>query len=85
MDTEPQIHSFNTDCLPEAHPWARKTVVCGRCGGMVHAFNNECMRPWVEFGEQALCMTCFQLMDCPVEPAKFRDCASACICVDKEE
>lgn len=56
MSTEPVIHSFNTDCLPVEHPWARKTVWCGRCGSMLHAFNNECMTDWVEWQGLALCL-----------------------------
>lgn len=59
MDTEPLIHSFITDCLPEDHPWAHKTVMCGYCGEMVHAFNNECMQPWIEWRSLALCFSCF--------------------------
>lgn len=56
MDIEPLIHSFNTDGLPEEHPWARKTVMCGRCNTMLHAFNNECMTDWVEWKGYALCL-----------------------------
>lgn len=54
--TEPLIHSFVTDCLPDDHPWAHKTVMCGRCNEMVHAFNNECMAEWVEWQGHALCL-----------------------------
>jgi hypothetical protein len=85
MDAEPQIHSFNTDVLPGEHSWAVKTVMCGRCNSMVHAFNNECMQPWVEFDGRALCMPCFQLMDCPVEPAPFSAAADSYPCVDPGE
>jgi hypothetical protein len=56
MDTEPLIHSFNTDCLPDEHPWAHRTVICGLCGVMVHARNNKCMQEWVEWGGFAVCM-----------------------------
>ena len=82
---EPIIHSFNTDCLPEEHPWVRKTVSCGRCGEMVHAFNNECMQVWVELEQRALCIDCFKLLDCPVTPSAFQDCASAFTCIDSGE
>lgn len=56
--SEPQIHSFETDALPEDHPLARQTVLCGGCGNMVHAFNNECMSPWVEWDKHVLCWDC---------------------------
>lgn len=82
---EPQIHSFNTDHLLDDHPWARKTVSCGRCREMVHAFNNECMQPWVEHDGRALCMKCFQLMDCPTEPKPFIAAAGCFPCVDAHE
>jgi hypothetical protein len=57
--SEPQIHSFETDCLPEDHPLAHLSVVCGHCATMVHAFNNECMTEWVEWQDAVLCLTCF--------------------------
>jgi hypothetical protein len=58
--SEPVVHNFNADCLPEEHPWAHKTVLCGHCGQMVHAFNNECMQPWVEWNGKVLCADCTQ-------------------------
>jgi len=64
---EPQIHSFETDCLPEEHPLARISVGCGHCGAMVHAFNNECMKEWVEWANSILCLECFCVL--------FKDCA----------
>jgi hypothetical protein len=56
---EPLIHSFHTDQLPEEHRWANRSVACGCCGAMVHAFNNECMQVWVEWGDWVLCWDCF--------------------------
>lgn len=57
--TEPLIHSFETDCLPEEHPFAHQTLGCQCCGTMVHAFNNECMTEWVEWDGSVLCLDCF--------------------------
>lgn len=58
VSDEPLIHDFETDCLPEAHPLAHETVHCGRCKRMVHAFNNECMSPWIEWCGKVLCLDC---------------------------
>lgn len=74
---EPQIHSFESDRLPETHPWACRSVGCGHCQVMVHAFNNECLQPWVEKVSNdgqyrwALCMECFKEADCPTELKPF--------------
>lgn len=58
--TEPRIHSHITDCLPDDHPLAYRTVYCGACKiVMLHAGNNECMRTWVETGVGNFCVTCF--------------------------
>jgi hypothetical protein len=57
-DDEPLIHSHHTDVLDKSHPWADKTVICGKCGTMVHAFNNECMTTWLEWDKRALCGEC---------------------------
>lgn len=54
-----EVHTFDTDSLPDEHPWAHKTVMCGRCASMVHAFNNECMQEWAAYGTRALCAACF--------------------------
>ena len=59
MSEEPKIHSHITDCLPDGHPLANKTVYCDSCGAMVHAFNNECMQTWVEFDFGNFCIRCF--------------------------
>jgi hypothetical protein len=58
VSDEPQIHSFEADCLPEEHPLAHETVFCAKCSNMVHAFNNECMTPWVEWRGKVLCLEC---------------------------
>lgn len=55
---EPIIHSHLTDTLPEDHPLAHETVYCRKCGVMVHAFNNECMRTWVQIRGVPFCITC---------------------------
>lgn len=60
---EPRIHSYITDGLPEEHPLANKMVECGYCGKTVHAFNNECMSPWVETGVSEYCLQCFASID----------------------
>ena len=57
--TEPLIHSHITDCLPDNHPMANESQYCLICGDMVHAFNNECMRTWVEWNNQVFCFDCF--------------------------
>lgn len=58
---EPLIHSHITDLLPANHPLAYKQVGCKACGALVHAFNNECMRTWVEAGHGNFCLQCFAL------------------------
>jgi hypothetical protein len=61
MSDLPQLHDFETDCLPEAHLWAHESILCGHCKKMVHAFNNECMYPWVEWRDKVLCLDCVLL------------------------
>jgi hypothetical protein len=56
---EPIIHSHISDMLPENHPLAYEEVECYKCNDMVHCFNNECMRPWVEWLGFNLCFECF--------------------------
>jgi len=56
---EPIFHSWITDVLPEEHPGAHRSLHCVECKTMVHAFNNECMRPWFETGIGAVCLECF--------------------------
>jgi hypothetical protein len=53
------FHGRITDGLPETHPLANEQIYCVRCDALVHAFNNECMRDWVEFKYRALCYPCF--------------------------
>lgn len=58
MSKEPIVHSTITDCLPEDHPLAHEEVFCADCKAMLHAFNNECMQPWLEFPDANLCWEC---------------------------
>ncbi len=61
---EPIIHSHITDVLPEDHPLAYKKVYCDtKCGHLVHAGNNECMRTWIETEFGNYCTTCFCLLE----------------------
>lgn len=39
---------WREDDLPEGHPLANQEVFCRNCYHMVHCFNNEKMRPWLE-------------------------------------
>jgi hypothetical protein len=60
LDQDPIIHSTQTDVLSDSHPWVFECVHCFKCGAMLHAENNECMQPWVEYAEVALCAACAQ-------------------------
>ena len=82
--TEPLIHSFETDVLPDEHPWAHETVHCGQCRVMVHAFNNECMQVWVEWEGRALCWSDFLAISAE-GPAfnEFKEKASRFASIDK--
>ena len=57
--SEPIYHSHISDELPEGHPMALASQYCKECKGMVHAFNNECMSPWFEWEDSAICFDCF--------------------------
>ncbi len=57
-DGDPIIHSDHTDVLDEEHPWAYCDIFCATCSNMLHADNNECMRPWIEWQKVALCAKC---------------------------
>jgi hypothetical protein len=57
--TEPLIHSHITDSLPKDHLMANESQFCQICKGMVHAFNNECMRTWIEWEGAVFCFDCF--------------------------
>ena len=63
MNADPNLHSHIEDVLDDAHPLAFKSVGCTGCGVMVHAFNNECMRTWVETGRGNFCIPCFAKID----------------------
>lgn len=53
---EPKIHSHLTDCLPEHREDCNEHKNCDICGKVVHAFNNECMKAWIEWGELEVCL-----------------------------
>ena len=55
---EPLIHSHMDDVLPDDHPLANDQVCCLKCGGLVHAANNECMSTWVEIRKKPFCLSC---------------------------
>lgn len=59
--SEPLIHSHIEDGLPDEHPMAFTDQQCLVCEEPVHAFNNECMQPWVESGLGVFCLFCFAL------------------------
>jgi hypothetical protein len=61
---EPIVHSHHIDVLPEDHPKAYESVRCERCNVMVHAFNNECMTTWIEWGTHIMCGRCFSPLLC---------------------
>lgn len=61
--TEPKIHSHIEDGLPDECPQALMTFGCLKCGVMIHAGNNECMRTWVATGIGNFCLPCFTVMD----------------------
>jgi len=55
---EPKIH-YVKDQLDATHPLAYKSLECTVCREAIHAFNNECMQPWVESGKGNYCLLCF--------------------------
>lgn len=61
---EPETHSFISGTLPEGHPSQFLSVFCIVCKAMVHAFNNECMRPWVEAENGNFCWDCITEKKC---------------------
>lgn len=56
---EPRIHSGISDMLPDHHVNAFSSLNCSECNTLVHAGNNENMRPWVECGNGNYCFDCF--------------------------
>lgn len=70
---DPIIHTHESDCLEAHHPLAYVNLCCDRCGVLVHAGNNECMRTWVEYKAFTLCGACAApMIAIPVfEPAAF--------------
>jgi len=59
MRKEAQIHSHVTDHLDEGHPLAYEEIFCDICDNMVHCFNNECMKIWIEIESGNFCLDCF--------------------------
>lgn len=55
---EPIIHWID-DKLKNGHPMSYQSVYCNKCNEMLHAANNEFMKPWVESGNGNYCMPCF--------------------------
>ena len=58
-DLDVIVHTDYSDGLPGGHPWAYDSVECCVCGCLVHAQNNEMMRPWAEFDGAAACCDCW--------------------------
>ena len=53
------VHDHEEDGLPDGHPKANEDIFCDKCNGMVHAFNNELMMPWVEYDDgRNVCVDC---------------------------
>jgi hypothetical protein len=61
IDPDFVLHTGLADVLPDEHPHAWETISCDACQVMVHAFNNECMTPWVESPDNTRrwCLECF--------------------------
>jgi RNase P subunit RPR2 len=55
------LHTALVDALPDDHPQAWTSLFCDACGVMVHAFNNEYMRSWVESPDHTRrwCLDCY--------------------------
>lgn len=62
-DEEPKLHTGITDVLPESDPRAYDSLHCAKCNAMIHAFNNENMRAWVEFSNVNVCFECLGIPD----------------------
>lgn len=75
LEDEPLIHSHVADSLPDDHPLAFESVKCDSCGVTVHAFNNECMRTWIEFSDGNLCAQCVGVLP-PVLEANLKSMPS---------
>lgn len=56
--SEPILHTFVTDCLPDDDPRAWQTITCIDCGSCLHAIPNECMSEWADTESGPMCLKC---------------------------
>ena len=56
--TEPVLHTFITDGLPDDDPRAWDSIPCVRCAGTVHSIPNECMDLWADTEAGPMCRWC---------------------------
>jgi hypothetical protein len=57
--SEPIIHSFISDRLPDGHRWIKKGALwCIGCGKKVHTHYNECLEAWIEIADMWFCLKC---------------------------
>ena len=56
--TEPVLHTFITDGLPDDDPRALESIYCTDCKVMVHSIPNECMKNWADTESGPLCLVC---------------------------
>lgn len=56
--TEPVLHTFISDCLPDDDPRAWMSIRCVDCRGVVHSIPNECMSPWADTESGPMCWGC---------------------------
>jgi len=60
LTESPRIHGA-VDYLPKEHPLANESIYCDECKVMIHAFNNETMRNWIETQLGNYCLDCFNI------------------------
>jgi len=56
--TEPILHTFVSDSLPEEDSRAWVSIKCVDCAGTVHSIPNECMTPWADTEAGPMCWDC---------------------------
>jgi len=56
--TEPVLHTFISDCLPDDDPRAWMSIRCVDCRDVVHSIPNECMSPWADTEAGPMCWGC---------------------------
>lgn len=56
--TEPVLHTFISDSLPDDDPMAWNSIYCIDCRGLVHSIPNECMSPWASTEAGPMCWGC---------------------------